>query len=165
MVSLAGLLEMEPQAHHDAESFDLWPILARHGIPQPETADEAGELLDRAGDARFRRKAANLRRFIQEQGAEQTLYETLMEGLGVPPQPATLPETRLPGALCGAATGDAVQHPSGGFRQRCGNGRERLAVGSGGARPGSGTVPPLGLRRAMSSEEWRLFRVRPSTIR
>ena len=31
-----------------------------------------------------------------------------------------------------------------------------------GLGPGSGAVPPLGLRRAMSSEEWRLFRVRPS---
>jgi hypothetical protein len=162
VVSLAGLLEMDPQAHDDAESFDLWPILARHGIPRPETADEAGELLDRAGDARFRRKAANLRRFIREQGAEQTLYETLMEGLGY--RHNRQPFLRLAYLAPFAALQRAMRsniHPgaSAGAAATAVNGWLLAVAGLG---PGSGAVPPLGLRRAMSSEEWRLFRVRPS---
>ena len=160
VVSLAGLLEMDLQAHDDAESFDLWPILARHGIPRPGTADEAGELLDRAGDARFRRKAANLRRFIQEQGAEQTLYETLMEGLGY--RHNRQPFLRLAYLAPFAALQRAMRsniHPgaSASAAATAVNGW-LLAV----AGLGSGAVPPPGLRRAMSSEEWRLFRVRPS---
>ena len=63
-------------------AFDLWPLLARKGFPRPTSKQEAGELLDRAGDQRFRAKASELGRFTQEQGAEQTLYEALMEGLG-----------------------------------------------------------------------------------
>ena len=162
VVSLAGLLEMEPQAHDDAESFDLWPILARHSIPRPETGDEAGELLDRAGDARFRRKAANLRRFIQEQGAEQTLYETLMEGLGY--RHNRQPFLRLAYLAPFAALQRAMRsniHPgaSAGAAATAVNGWLLAVAGLG---PGSGAAPPPGLRRVMSSEEWRLFRVRPS---
>jgi len=56
--------------------------LARQGFSKPKTAEEAGELLDRAGDLRFLGKASALGRFIKEQGPDQTLYEALMEGLG-----------------------------------------------------------------------------------
>ena len=163
VVSLAGLLEMEPQAHDDAEPFDLWPILASHGIPRPATADEAGELLDRAGDARFQRKAANIRRFIQEQGAEQTLYEALMEGLGY--RHNRQPFLRLAYLAPFAALQRAMRsniHPGGASAGAAATAVTGWLLAVADLGPGSRAVPPPGLRRAMSYEEWRLFRVRPS---
>ncbi len=87
VVSLSGLLDGTDDADSvdpdDAEvTSDLWDLLARRGYACPGSAEEAGALLDRAGDERFRRKAATLARFAAGQGPEQTLYEALLEGLG-----------------------------------------------------------------------------------
>ena len=61
---------------------DIWAILEQRGWPRPATAAGLGQLLDAAGDARFRAKSAEFHTFMQEQPAAQTLYEGLMEGLG-----------------------------------------------------------------------------------
>ena len=61
---------------------DIWAILEQRGWPRPATAAGLGQLLDAAGDARFRAKSAEFHTFMQEQSAAQTLYEGLMEGLG-----------------------------------------------------------------------------------
>ena len=87
VVSLSGLLdEAEDTEPADLDEIqvasDLWELLAPRGYSRPSNAAEAGELLDRAGDDRFCRKAALLGRFAAEQGPEQTLYEALLEGMG-----------------------------------------------------------------------------------
>ena len=66
----------------DQAGGDIWAILEQRGWPRPATAAGLGQLLDAAGDARFRAKSAEFHTFMQEQSAAQTLYEGLMEGLG-----------------------------------------------------------------------------------
>ena len=60
----------------------LWTTLGRHGHHQPDTPEEMGALLDRAGDQRFMARSAWFQSMVQEQGPDQTLYEGLLEGLG-----------------------------------------------------------------------------------
>ena len=87
VISLSDLLA-EPgevgagDSGENPETSELWQLLSQRGYARPGSADEAAGLLDRAGDERFRRKAALLGRFASEQGPEQALYEALMEGLG-----------------------------------------------------------------------------------
>ena len=53
MVSLDGLLAQPPPVKSPIAPLGLWPLLARHDFSKPETAEEAGDLLDQAGDQRF----------------------------------------------------------------------------------------------------------------
>ena len=73
VVSLAPLLSGEdlPAGFSHA---DLWTVLGGRGFPQPETAQEMGDLLDRAGDDRFQSKSARFGVLLEEQDQEQTLY-------------------------------------------------------------------------------------------
>ena len=165
VVSLSQLLDeadgSEPDDQAGVEAISvLWDFLARHGYPRPGTSQEAAALLDRAGDERFRRKAATLGRFVSEQGPEQTLYEALMEGLGYRhnQQPfvklaqaapiAELRRTMLPVL--------AEQRPM--------VLRHRLLVLSGleGADFDARRKLPAGIGPAMERKDWHLFRVRPS---
>ena len=156
VIGLDGLLTGKDD-DAPAPAFDLWPLLARKGFPRPTSKQEAGELLDRAGDQRFRAKASELGRFTQEQGAEQTLYEALMEGLGYRHnrQPFLKLAQRAPYATVQRA---ALRLPP----------EERapailgwlLAISDLGDP--AARSRPAGLRQTMSKEEWHLFRVRPS---
>ena len=165
VLSLSGLLD----GTDDAESVDpddaevttgLWDLLARRGYARPGSAEEAGALLDRAGDERFRRKAATLARFAAGQGPEQTLYEALLEGLGY--RHNQQPFVKLAQAAPYAALRRAALPVL--SEQRPMVLRHWLLAVSGladGASAAPSRLPP-GLGPAMERKEWHLFRVRPS---
>ncbi len=158
MVSLDGLLSLSSPDEDLAPKLGLWPRLARHGFSKPETAEEAGELLDRAGDQRFRVKAAAFRRFIEEQGPDQTLYEALMEGLGY--RHNRQPFLRLAYlAPYEVVKNAAVRLPESGRGDVIAS--WLLAVSDLGLPTDSRARPP-GLRRTMAKTQWHLFRVRPA---
>ena len=162
VVSLSGLLDEDA----DAESGDalvaaeLWARLAHRGYPRPGNQAEAADLLDRAGDERFERKAATLGRFAAEQGPEQTLYEALLEGLGY--RHNQQPFVKLAQAAPFAALRRAALPVL--VEQRPMALRHWLLAVSGladGIALASSRLPP-GLGPAMERKEWHLFRVRPA---
>ena len=141
-------------------AFDLWELLAHRGYARPGGAEEAGDLLDRAGDERFRHKAATLARFVAEQGPEQTLYEALLEGLGY--RHNQQPFVKLARAAPYAALRRAMLPVL--AEQRPMALRHWLLALSGLADSLSGAplrLPPE-FGPLMERKEWRLFRVRPS---
>ena len=165
VVSLSGLLdEAEDTEPADLDEIqvasDLWELLAPRGYSRPSNAAEAGELLDRAGDDRFCRKAALLGRFAAEQGPEQTLYEALLEGMGY--RHNQQPFVKLAQAAPIAALRRAALPVL--AEQRPMVLRHWLLAVSGLA-DGASAVPsrlPPGLGPAMERKEWHLFRVRPA---
>ena len=165
VVSLSGLLDeaedAKPDAPGDAQvTSDLWEFLSRRGYPRPESAAETGDLLDQAGDERFRRKATLLGRFAAEQGPEQTLYEALLEGLGY--RHNQQPFVKLAQAAPFAALRRAALPVL--SEQRPMVLRHWLLAVSGladGAPANPSRLPP-GLGPAMQRKEWHLFRVRPA---
>ena len=165
VVSLSGLLDeadnTEPANLDETQvSYDLWKLLAPRGYSRPINAAEAGDLLDRAGDERFRRKAALLGQFATEQGPEQTLYEALLEGLGY--RHNQQPFVKLAQAAPTAALRRAALPVL--AEQRPTALRHWLLAVSGLADDTSASpsrLPP-GLGPAMERKEWRLFRVRPA---
>jgi hypothetical protein len=158
MVSLESLLAVSSPEEDPAPKLDLWALLAGHGFSKPETAEEAGELLDRAGDQRFLGKASTFRRFLQEQGPDQTLYEALMEGLGY--RQNRQPFLRLAYLAPYSALKRAAEMLPEGARA------EFIAswlLGiSGLSLQTKAALRPPGLRRTMAKAQWHLFRVRPS---
>ncbi len=157
VIGLEGLLTAD-DAGESSPAFDLWALLAGKGFSQPGSGEEAAELLDRAGDERFMAKSSALARFTWEQGAEQTLYEALLEGLGYRHnrQPFIKLAQNAPYETLRNA---ALRVP---FRQRDKDIFAWLLGVSGLAGPDVAAQPrPKGLRRTMALEEWRLFRVRP----
>ena len=162
VVSLSGLLngadEDSPDDLHGAEAAStLWAMLVRHDYRCPVSAVEAGDLLDRAGDERFRRKAATLGRFAAEQGPEQTLYEALLESLGYRhnQQPFVRLAQAAPIAPLRRASLSVLTE------QRTMVLRHWLLNVSG-LSDGAPSHLPAGLGPAMERREWHLFRVRPS---
>ena len=165
VISLSGLLD---EAGEDGEANpdggwaadDLWKLLARHGYFRPAGPAEAGQLLDRAGDERFRRKAALLGRFAAEQGLEQALYEALMEGLGYRSnqQPFVKLAQAAPVAVLRRAALPVLAE------QRPMVLRHWLLAVSGLSEGGERSAArlPAGLGPVMERREWRLFRVRPA---
>ncbi len=165
VVSLSGLLDeaedTEPADIDETQvASDLWELLAPRGYSRPINAAEAGELLDRAGDERFRRKASLLGRFAAEQGPEQTLYEGLLEGLGY--RHNQQPFVKLAQAAPIAALRRAALPVL--AEQRLMALRHWLLAVSGLADDTSASPPrlPPGLGPAMERKEWHLFRVRPA---
>ncbi len=165
VVSLSGLLDELDDSATDASDSgsvagDLWGLLSRRGYPRPGSAAEAGELLDRAGDERFRRKSALLGRFVAEQGPEQALYEALMEGLGY--RNNQQPFVRLAQATPIAALRRAALPVL--AEQRSMVLRHWLMAMSGLAEGSLASLAklPAGLGPPMERREWHLFRVRPS---
>ena len=165
VVSLSNLLDETADADSASDegeqvTSELWARLTQRGYRRPSSAAEAGELLDRAGDERFRRKAATLARFVAEQGSEQTLYEALLEGLGY--RHNQQPFVKLAQAAPIAALRRAALPVL--AEQRPMALRHWLLAVSGlaeGASAASSRLPP-GLGPAMERKDWRLFRVRPS---
>ena len=155
---VAGTDGAEPAASEIAD--DLWQLLAAQGYTKPDTPEEAGALLDQAGDARFRRKAATLGRFATEQGPDQTMYEALMEGLGY--RHNQQPFVRLAQAAPIAALRRAAAPVL--AEQRPMVLRHWLLTVSGLSGGGAADARnlPSGLGPVLEERDWRLFRVRPS---
>ena len=162
VVSLSDLLTGEEETGDIADRDEvaanqLWELLSRRGYPRPGSAAEAAALLDRAGDERFRRRAALLGKLSGEQGAEQTLYEALLEGLGYRhnQQPFVRLSHAAPiGTLRRAALPVLEQQRPWVLRHWL------LTVA--GLNDGETGPLPGGLGPAMARKEWHLFRVRPS---
>ena len=164
VVSLSDMLDDAEAAKSggvdDTQASDLWELLDRRGYPRPGSPAETGELLDRAGDERFRRKAALLGRFAAGQGPEQTLYEGLLEGLGYRhnQQPfVKLAQAAPIAALRRAALPVLAQ-------QRPMVLRHWLLTVSGLHDDTSADLSrrPPGFGPVMEQKEWHLFRVRPA---
>ena len=162
VVSLSELLaETEDPTGDDTSECgaaqELWELLSRRGYPRPGSVDEAAALLDRAGDDRFRRKAALLGRIVAEQGPEQTLYEALLEGLGY--RHNQQPFVRLAQASPVDALRRAARRVL--AQQRAMVLRHWLLTLAG-LNDGAPGKLPAGLGPPMDRKEWHLFRVRPS---
>ncbi len=177
VVSLAGLLEDERDEeslpHSEEEGAGrgqepgLWSLLEQLGWPRPADAGAVGQLLDAAGDARFRARASLFASLSREQAPSQTLYEGLMEALGYRAnrQPFLKLAQRAPWA---ALASEAAAIPVG---ERAGLIEARLALISGLAglagltEPAQQERPPAraaGYGRPLLAEEWHTFRVRPA---
>ena len=161
VVSLSNLLDEQEDIEADygdgPVTGDLWELLSQRGYERPGSVDEAATLLDRAGDERFRRKAALLGKFAAEQGPEQTLYEALLEGLGYKhnQQPFVRLAHAVPiEALCRAARPVLAQQRPMALRHWL------LTVA--GLNDGAPGKLPAGLGPPMERKDWHLFRVRPS---
>ena len=164
VVSLAPLLSSDtepedPQA--GLPSVNLWTVLGRRGFPQPETAQEMGELLDRAGDDRFYSKSARFESLLEEQDQEQTLYEGILEGLGYHQnrQPFLKLAWRAPYAALARAARNLEPE------RRAQAIQDWLTHLSGLAPHQNAPLAPLvraGLGPAMAAREWHCFRIRPS---
>ncbi len=163
VISLAALVTDADNAADGDEGAAAWLALERQGWRRPADAAEWGDLLDAAGDARFRQKSDWFRRLMAEQSAAQTLYEGLMEALGYranrqpflklahnAPYAALLREVGdLPAAERAAALERRLLQLSG------------LAMTSG--QRAAGRVPAGGGYGApLMAGEWHCFRVRPA---
>ena len=138
----------------------LWTTLGRHGHHQPDTPEEMGALLDRAGDQRFMARSAWFQSMVQEQGPDQTLYEGLLEGLGYRfnQQPFLKLAQRAPYAALVRASADVPRE------QRVESLESWLVLLSGFLPLTHGLKPPSpkgGFGPALSPGEWHCFRVRP----
>ena len=162
VVSLSDLLaETDDPADDDtgdcSVTQELWELLALRGYVRPESTGDATALLDRAGDERFRRKAALLGRIVAEQGPEQTLYEALLEGLGYRhnQQPfVRLAQAAPVEALRRAALPVLAQQRPMALRH--------WLLTAAGLNDGAQGRLPMGLGPPMDRKEWHLFRVRPA---
>ena len=175
VVSLSQLLDGADESGTDCDAgpdatSGLWELLGRFGYLRPEAPEQAGALLDEAGDERFRRRAAMLGRFASEQGPEQTLYEALLEGLGY--RHNQQPFVKLAHAAPYAALRRAAlpvlaeQRPM--VLQHwllAASGLDNGSTGTGSTGTGSTRTSarlPAGLGPVMERKDWHLFRVRPS---
>ena len=164
VVSLAPLLSSDPELEDlpaGLPSADLWAVLRSRGFPQPETAQEMGDLLDRAGDDRFHSKSARFGSLLGEQDQDQTLYEGILEGLGY--HQNRQPFLKLAGRAPYAALAQAARDLE---PERRAQAIQDWLTFRSGLAPNQETpllpLPKVGSRPAMSAKEWHCFRVRPS---
>ena len=166
VISLAGLLDDDnsgrasaPAEGEPAGCSGLWALLESRGWPRPANAAGMGQLLDDAGDARFRAKSAVFAAINREQPPSQTLYEGLMEGLGYRAnrQPFLKLAQRAPWPALAA---EALAQPAA-DRVALIEGRLLLLSGLSEAA-GKGGRRPAGYGPALSPQEWHTFRVRPA---
>ncbi len=175
VVDLSALLaDSQTQSDGDdseaAPLIDLWQVLAKKGFPRPKSLAEIENILDRAGDLRFKWKSNWLYQCIQAEGPDQALYQGLMEGLGYRVNQRPFIE------LASVAPYEAVSWAA---RELKSDGRyeaicrwllrcsglgfpERSFSENGMVEPRSKQKTPRGLGRSMNQKEWRLFRVRPT---
>ena len=173
VISLASLLEDEAQPAEDSgEESDnageraagegLWALLEARGWPRPADGEGMARLLDAAGDARFRDKAAVFAALNREQPPSQTLYEGLLEALGYRAnrQPFLKLAQVVPWRVLAA---EALDSP---VETRVEVFESRLLQLSGLADTGGGESSaarrPRGCGRPLLADEWHTFRVRPS---
>ena len=140
----------------NVQQLDLWQVLGRRGVARPASWDEAGAVLDQAGDERFQLKAQWLSECILADGPDQALYQAMMEGLGYSSNRRPFIE------LASRAPYQAVSEAAGRIppEERFGALWGWLDACSGFAEAESPL--PKGIGPAMKQEEWRLFRVRPA---
>lgn len=166
VVSLTPLLPAEELSPSDADgesryAGEFWSILAGLGYPPPKSLGEMGELLDRAGDARFLAKSGRFVKFLAEQTPEQTIYEGVMESLGYRnnQQPfvrlaSLAPYAALERAVVRVPAEDLAATLESWLLQLSGLPLER------------GTrffpLPRRGVGSPMDAREWHCFRVRPA---
>ncbi len=157
VVSLAPLMKPETPGSVGPHP-GLWRLLEERGYGRPETEEEMAGLLDKAGDLRFLSKSQQYGRFLEEQPADQTLYEALLEGLGyqhnqhpfsllAPYRPLASAALRLPVDRRVAAIESWLAYLSGLPR------REEVT-----RPPGL----PRGLGPRIEADAWNCFRVRPA---
>ena len=146
---------MTQASARQARSCGICSPFADTSVPPVETM--LPPLLDRAGDERFRRRAALLGRIASEQGLEQTLYEALLEGLGYRhnQQPFVRLAQAAPVGVLRRAAGQVLA------QQRPMALRHWLLTLAG-LNDGAPGRLPAGLGPPMDRKEWHLFRVRPS---
>ena len=162
VVSLTPLLDGDSVPATPAMGSSLlWDVLAPLGYSRPETLEQLGELLDRAGDARFLAKSARFQKYLEEADPEQVLYEALMESLGY--RQNQQPFVTLAGRAPYAALAKAAQSHPPEDRARaiqtwllCLSGLAGDLAQPGEKLPGKTFGPPL------LAENWRCFRVRPT---
>ena len=159
VVSLKPLLEGGDPPDTGPNS-SLWARLDRHGYHQPNSPNEMGVLLDRAGDQRFIARSAWFQSLVLEQGPDQTLYEGLLEALGYRfnQQPFLKLAQRAPYAALLRAAGSVP-------REQLAQSLESWLVLLSGFPPLIHGLklpsPRVGFGPALSVGEWHCFRVRP----
>jgi len=139
----------------------LWAVLNQSGYPAPSSPDEMGELLDSAGDHRFWAKKEYFSLLLREQSPEQTLYETLMEGLGYRrnQQPFLKLASRASyAALVRGARGLSREARPGTLADWL----LQLSGLSSGEPQAYQTLPRMGFGAPLVPKEWHCFRLRPS---
>ena len=147
VLSLMPLLDDEPSPREDP---DIWSVLRPCGYHPPSSVEELGDLLDRAGDARFLDRSQAFHALLSQEDPDQVLYASLMEALGYSQnmQPFQelayrVPYSRLSGLVAASPPDDERRTVEVALLKAA----ELLpAPNSKGPMPGSG---------------WRLFRVRP----
>ncbi len=151
-VELSPLLDQTPESNTPGPNSrrPLWSLLKSRGYRKPATKSEAFLLLEQAGKARFLQKAVSFGPLMKELGAEEALYQAIMESLGYSENRAGFLELarRVPyRALINAAGGVPQVH-------RLHRIEEILLQNAGFAKEGKKT--------AMDRRQWRLFRIRPA---
>ena len=139
----------------------LWAVLSQRGYPAPSSPDETGELLDLAGDHRFWAKREYFSLLLREQSPEQTLYETLMEGLGY--RRNQQPFLKLASRASYAALVRGADKLSREARPGAlADWLLQLSGLSSGEPRDYQTPPKVGFGAPLASKEWHCFRLRPS---
>jgi len=197
VISLASLLDTDgiqagatgpddigaPEAQVSGEDLSLWGLLKEGGFPLPGTREEMAELLDRAGDARFRQKSARYRAFLGEPDenlpdqtlpdenlADQTLYEGICEALGYRhnQQPFLRLAQRNPYRALVRAAGALPQEKRAvaleAWLLELAGLAESTGIKFGIKLPKkiSKKIPGAGLGPPLTSRDWHCFRVRPA---
>ena len=193
VVSLAQLLAQSPDPSERKPlggfpaGMGLWELLDSRGFPRPQSAAEAGALLDFAGDQRFFFKSRRFRLFLVDQvpwdagntgntgdtgdtGAgrpgqailDQTLYESLMEGLGYKnnQQPFLKLAQRAPWRVLGQKSQSFPPEERAAAVQGWLSAVSGLVAGKGNGAVVEGL--PRGLGPALSQREWHLSGLRPA---
>ena len=161
LVQDAGSVELPASGDEseDPAAANLWALLEKRGWPRPADAGGMGLLLDSAGDARFRAKAAVFAALNREQPPSQTLYEGLMEALGYRAnrQPFLKLAQVAPWRLLAR---EALDRPA---KERAAVIENRLLQLSGlGEVAATGTRRSPGYGQPQLSAEWHTFRIRPA---
>lgn len=169
VISLASLLDedaltpaLSPGEREEELNGSLWAMLEKRGWLRPADAAGMGQLLDAAGDARFRAGAAVFAALNSEQPPSQTLFEGLMEGLGYRAnrQPFLKLAQAAPWRLLAT---EALARP---VARRVAVIESRLlqmsGLSEGCGEETSDPRRPRGFGRPLQAGEWHTFRVRPA---
>ena len=157
VVSLEALLRQPgpPHSSTSQEGSVLWSLLKKSGFNPPEDRRHAAELLDQVGQARFLDKSRAFDTLMNEEGAEEVLYQGIMESLGYSENRQAFLELAH-GAPYRVLQGLARPAP----REDRRNLVSRRLLEAAGLLQVDHKGPIKGAR--MSSDRWRMFRVRPS---
>ena len=176
VVSLAPLLaQIDGQAPGGdaAVGMELWELLDQQGYPRPQTAGQAGALLDWAGDQRFHSNSRRFQLFLADPAAtaaqnqdhwDQTLYEGLMEGLGFKnnQQPFLKLAQRAPWRVLVEKSEGLTAKDRAPAVQSWLSAVSGLAPGIGSKGGPGGAAVPRGLGSCLSREDWHLSGLRPA---